>query len=215
MRIRCFDHVIWLLPAAILVCAAVPASAATGHLGVIGPVYPIAEEDFLKYIERKLKEAQRTGKLDTWGKAMRDTTRQRLESPPPVEGVRTTTIARSFLFDPAITLPQDIRTPEGQIVAAAGTRINPLDTMAMTTRLLFFDARDPRQRRLAQQLLSEHGMRLKPVLTAGDFMPLSRAWQTPVYYDQQGLLTTRFGITQVPALVYQEGDKVRIDEILP
>ncbi|MFZ5593758.1 MAG: type-F conjugative transfer system protein TraW [Pseudomonadota bacterium] len=218
MRSRCFDHT--RLAAALVLCACAAlapawAWAATGHLGVIGPVYPIAEEDFLKYIERKLQEAKRSGKLDALGKTMRDKTRERLETLPPLAGVRTTTEPRSFTFDPSITLPQDIRTPEGQVLAAAGTRINPLDTVSMTKRLLFFDGRDPRQRRLASQLIAEHGMRLKPVLVAGDFMPLSRDWQTPVYYDQAGLLTARFGIEQVPALVYQDGGRLRIDEMLP
>lgn len=233
MRFRCFDHApadtralaalascihaVVLAGMLILYATLLPtgAWAATGHLGVIGPVYPIAEEDFLKYIERKLKEAKRTGKLDALGKTMRDRTRQWLETLPAVDGIRTTTEPRSFLFDPSITLPQDIRTPEGRVLAAAGTRINPLDTVSMTKRLLFFDGRDPRQRRLASQLIAEHGVRLKPVLVAGDFMPLSRAWQTPVYYDQGGLLTTRFGVTQVPALIYQEGGRLRIDEMLP
>ncbi len=36
----------------------------------------------------------------------------------------------------------------------------------------------------------------------------------PVYYDQQGTLTRRFGIRQVPALVSQEGSRLRIDEVV-
>ena len=40
-----------------------------------------------------------------------------------------------------------------------------------------------------------------------------KAWRTPIYYDQQGLLTRRLGIRQVPALVSQEGRLLRIDEI--
>jgi conjugal transfer pilus assembly protein TraW len=39
-----------------------------------------------------------------------------------------------------------------------------------------------------------------------------KAWQLSVYFDQQGVLTTKFGITQVPALVSQEGMRLRIDE---
>jgi conjugal transfer pilus assembly protein TraW len=41
-----------------------------------------------------------------------------------------------------------------------------------------------------------------------------RAWRTPVYYDQQGVLTRRLGIQQVPALVSQEGLRLRIDEMV-
>ncbi len=33
------------------------------------------------------------------------------------------------------------------------------------------------------------------------------------YYDQQGVLTRRLGIAQVPALVSQEGKRLRVDEL--
>jgi conjugal transfer pilus assembly protein TraW len=33
-----------------------------------------------------------------------------------------------------------------------------------------------------------------------------------VFYDQQGSLSRRFGISGVPALVTQEGRRLRIDE---
>jgi conjugal transfer pilus assembly protein TraW len=41
-----------------------------------------------------------------------------------------------------------------------------------------------------------------------------RRWQRPVFYDQQGLLVRRLGIRQVPALVTQDGRRLRIDELL-
>jgi len=34
-----------------------------------------------------------------------------------------------------------------------------------------------------------------------------------VFFDQQGLLVRRLGIRQVPALVTQEGKRLRIDEL--
>ena len=40
-----------------------------------------------------------------------------------------------------------------------------------------------------------------------------QSWGVPVYYDQQGRLTQRLGIAQVPALVSQEGRRLRIDEL--
>ena len=41
-----------------------------------------------------------------------------------------------------------------------------------------------------------------------------KSWHIPVYYDQQGRLTRRLGIKQVPALVSQEGLRLRIDELV-
>ena len=40
-----------------------------------------------------------------------------------------------------------------------------------------------------------------------------KAWQTPVYYDQEGTLVRKLGITGVPAIVSQEGSRLRIDEV--
>jgi hypothetical protein len=82
------------------------------------------------------------------------------------------------------------------------------------SHLLFFDARDRRQ---VNQALSwrASGAGIKPILTGGSYLDLMKAWRVPVYYDQQGLLTRRLGIHQVPALVSQEGLRLRIDELEP
>lgn len=206
---------LWLC-SSLVPCATLAAvKPGTGHLGVIGPVYPIQEEDFLKYIQRKLGELKRNGKLDALNRDMKRQTAQRLAHLPPVQGVRTATHARSVYFDPTITLPQDIKTPDGQVIGRAGQRINPLDTVSWSRSMLFIDGRDKRQTALAARLLREKGTAIKPVLVAGYFKPLSRGWKVPVYYDQGGLLSERFGIEQVPALVYQEGKRLRIDEMVP
>ena len=41
-----------------------------------------------------------------------------------------------------------------------------------------------------------------------------RAWNKPVYYDQDGVLVRKLGITAVPAIVSQEGARLRIDEVV-
>jgi conjugal transfer pilus assembly protein TraW len=48
---------------------------------------------------------------------------------------------------------------------------------------------------------------------AGSYLALMQRWQVLVYYDQQGALTRKLGITHVPALVSQEGKQLRIDEL--
>jgi conjugal transfer pilus assembly protein TraW len=42
---------------------------------------------------------------------------------------------------------------------------------------------------------------------------LSEELKVPVYFDQSGLLTKKLGIHHVPALVTQEGMRLRIEEI--
>ena len=54
----------------------------------------------------------------------------------------------------------------------------------------------------------------KPYLVGGSTINLMRAWKTRVYYDQEGLLVRKLGITAVPAIVSQEGARLRIDELV-
>ena len=104
--------------------------------------------------------------------------------------------------------------PQGRLLFPAGTRKNPLEVVSLSKRLLFFDARDGRQVARARELIARYDGKVKPILTGGSYLDLMKAWRVPVYYDQQGTLTRRFGIRQVPALVSQEGMRLRVDEVL-
>lgn len=182
-------------------------------LGTLGPTYPIAEPHLLQMIEQRLREKERSGELARIAEEARARGQQAVRQPEPVAGVRTTIRPRSFHFDPSVVLAQDVVGARGERLFAAGTRANPLDVVTLSRPLVFFDARDRRQVRQARALLDREGGRAMPVLTGGSYLDLMAAWRTPVYYDQQGLLTRRLGITQVPALVSQEGRMLRIDEM--
>lgn len=199
-----------LLVAALL---AVGGKAGAVDLGTIGPTYEIAEPHLLAFIEQRLREKERSGELQRLAEAARargiDTVRQ----PPPVEGLRTTERPRTFYVDPSFTLDRNITDPQGRLMFAAGTRKNPLEVVSLSRHLLFFDARDPRQVKHARELSGRYAGRIKPILTGGSYLDLMKAWRVPVYYDQSGTLTRRFGIRQVPALVSQDGLRLRIDEL--
>jgi conjugal transfer pilus assembly protein TraW len=121
--------------------------------------------------------------------------------------------ARVSYFDPGVTFEREVRSPDGQSVVPAGTRVNPLEYVALSNPLLFLDARDRAQVRHGATLLAHHKGRLKLILVGGSYVELMRAWRTRVYYDQGGVLVGRLGIQQVPALVTQEGKRLRIEEI--
>ncbi len=182
-------------------------------LGVIGPSYEISEPHLLRMIEQRLREKERTGELQRLADEARARGVETVTHPAPVAGVRTTQTARSFYFDPSFTLDRNLLDAKGQLMFAADTRKNPLDIVSLSKHLLFFDARDQRQVRRAKELLASYQGRVKPILTGGSYLDLMQTWRIPVYYDQQGLLTRRLGIAQVPALVSQEGRRLRIDEL--
>lgn len=199
-----------LLVAALLI---VGGKAGAVDLGTIGPTYKIAEPHLLAFIEQRLREKERSGELHRLAEAARTRGIDTVRQPLPVEGLRTTERPRTFYVDPSFTLDRNITDPQGRLMFAAGTRKNPLEVVSLSRHLLFFDARDPRQVKHARELSGRYAGHVKPILTGGSYLDLMKAWRIPVYYDQAGTLTRRFGIRQVPALVSQDGLRLRIDEL--
>lgn len=99
------------------------------------------------------------------------------------------------------------------MVVPAGARVNPLAVLQLTRRLAFFDARDPEQVRAIERLLATGGTPIKPVAVGGAWLALARRWNRPVYFDQQGMLSRRLQLAGVPALVFQEGSHLIVEEI--
>ena len=195
-----------------LLSLALPAFAE--DLGTIGPTYSITEPNLLDDLQRRLRAKQASGELDTLIAQARDRGEARVREPPAVVGLVTTRTPRTFYFDPTFTLDRNVLDAQGHLLFAAGTRKNPLDVVSLSSHLLFFDGRDPRQRDQAQRLIARYGGRIKPILVAGSYLDLMQAWRRPVYFDQWGRLTRRFGITRIPALVSQDGARLRIDELV-
>lgn len=182
-------------------------------LGTLGPTYEITEPHLLRMIEQRLRDKERSGELARIEQEARARGTDAVRNPQPVAGVQLTQTARTFYFDPTFTLDRNILGAQGELLFAAGTRKNPLEVVSLSRHLLFFDARDKRQVHRARELMARYAGKVKPILTGGSYLDLMKAWRIPVYYDQQGALTRRLGITQVPALVSQEGQRLRIDEI--
>jgi len=190
-----------------------PAAASDVDLGVIGPVYPIKEPDMLRAIEARLREKARTGELARLEREGIARAERTLREPRPVDGLRRATKSRVSYFDPSVAFEREVQGPDGETLVPAGTRVNPLDYVALSSPLLFLDARDRDQVRHAASLMAARKGRLKPILVGGSYVELTRAWRSRVYYDQGGVLVGRLGIQQVPALVTQEGKRLRIEEI--
>ena len=196
------------------VISAAPAIALPQDLGVIGPVYPIAEPSLLEVILAKLRESEASGALAKLQREAQSNAKRMVEHPPAVAAVTKTTQPRSFYYDPTIVVPYPVTDAEGKVIAAPGTQVNPLDTVSLSKHLLFFDARDAAQVTRARELLERYHGKVKLILTGGSHLDLARKLKQPVFYDQQGALTEKLRIRQVPALVSQEGKRLRIDEIL-
>ena len=204
-----------LLLVATLVVLAAAVRTSAEDLGTVGPTYAIEEPHLLNAIEQQLRAKEHSGELARLQEAAKQRIIDSIEHPVPLTGIRRTERARSFYFDPSIVARENITDAKGNIIVPAGTRANPLEIVSLSKHLLFFDGTDERQVERARKLLAHYQGKLKPILVAGSYLALMQRWQLPVYFDQQGALTRKLGITQVPALVSQEGLQLRIDELAP
>jgi conjugal transfer pilus assembly protein TraW len=199
----------WLIAAA--TCWALGAQAT--NLGTIGPTYPVAEKNLLDVIMARLRAKAASGELKRHEQEARDRAAYTVNNPRPVDGLRRAQAARTFYFDPTFKLQSNVVDGTGAILFPAGTRKNPLEVVSLSKHLLFFDARDPGQVARARELIEHYQGKVKPILVGGSYLDLMKRWNKPVFYDQDGTLVRKFGIAAVPALVSQEGQRLRIDEV--
>lgn len=185
------------------------------ELGVVGPTYDIAEPDLLEVIQSRLGRMEKTGELARKQGEYRDHVVGAIEKPKPVPGLKATTAKRTYFIDPTWTLDRDIRSADGALLFARGLKVNPLDHTSLREKLVFFDGRDRRQVSFAKQLLRNQDRAVKPIMVAGEPLNLMRDWKRQVFYDQGGTLVRRLGIRQVPAVVIQDGKRLRVDEVIP
>lgn len=181
------------------------------NLGKIGPTYPIQETSILELIQQRLREKERTGELKKLEDQIRAKGVDAVRNPQPIPGIKATETAHTFYYDPTFVLEHNILDEKGRVMFPVGTRKNPLEIVSMSKHLLFFDGRDKRQVARAQELIKRYNGKVKPILVGGSYLNLMKAWQIPIFYDQHGVLTRRLGISSVPAIVSQEGMRLRID----
>ncbi len=185
------------------------AGSQAADLGVRGQTWAIAEPDLLDRIEARLADMARSGELARLEAQARERARTRLEAPDPVAGIAPAREERTRLFDPSIALGRDIFDADGKLIAAAGTRLDPLARHPLTRDLLFIDGR--RGVEVAWALAHEGPSKI--VLLAGHPLALGRRHARPFFFDQGGRLAARLGLAFTPSLVAQAGSRLRITEI--
>jgi conjugal transfer pilus assembly protein TraW len=164
-------------------------------LGCEGEVYPIAELDLLQLIQENVAAQSKTFQAQ-WNKNNYD----RMDRPPRVDGLSRTEHSRVFFFDPTVTL-SDNQT------------VNPLDMVSLKQPLIFYDADDRNQVRWVQQMDQALKGNDKLILIGGSVLSQMQLFHKPIYFDQSGLITARFGLHHIPTLITQEGKYLKIQEI--
>ncbi len=179
--------------------------------GTQGTTYVIEEEDPIQLILQKLKHMEDSGELEKHNFELQKKTKSSIERPKPVEGITRATETRVFYYDPSYRVPEDLKDHFGQIFAKKGTIINPLETIGLAHELVFIDSDDEDQK--AWVIDKARHEPIKIILVKGAPLSLSEELKEPVYFDQSGVLTKKFGIKHVPAVVTQSELQLRMEEI--
>lgn len=201
----------WLLPAACLAALWMPATAAAKDYGQRGTVFRVSEPDLLLAIEQKLKSLEASGGIERMNADLARRTEAKVRRPTPVPGVALAVRARSWIYDPSMTVERDIFDQKGNAIARAGQTVNPLDFVAVRQKLVFIDGDDQDQMDWALRRFRDADAKL--VMVRGAPLDAMTRHQRRFYFDQGGYLVDRFGIRAVPAVVEQQGRVMRVSEV--
>jgi conjugal transfer pilus assembly protein TraW len=132
--------------------------------------------------------------------AFKERVKTNSQRPAPVEGIKKADKYEQRWFDPSIKLTEDLKDQNGVLFARKGQVLNPLKTVPFMQTLYFIDGDDPDQlawmkRQVPETLIS------KIILVKGSVPDTSAALDSRIYFDQNGVLSQRFGLTAVPARI--------------
>lgn len=178
--------------------------------GQVGQTWPVVEPDLLAVIKARLDKAQANGKIEALNRRFADKVKQRVMQPLPVGGIAPASETRSWTFDPAIVVENDIRDHQGNLIAVAGQRVNPLALSGFAQMLIFVNGNDPAELGWAMQ--RGRNASAKIIFVDGSPFAQMRMHRQRFYFDQEGRLTAHFGIRRTPAVVERKGDLLQVTE---
>ena len=124
-----------------------------------------------------------------------------------------------------------IEDDKENVIIRSGTKVNPLDTIPLSSNLLFFDGEDKEQitwikaqierkterekrtKKTKDMKRAKRRKEIKLILVNGSIKSQSEIFNRPIYFDQGGRLIARFGIEHVPARVSQKGNVLLVEEL--
>lgn len=182
----------------------------TAHdLGVYGSLYPIAEENALHMLYKKLQHIAESGSLDNLQEQVTKKVAMQVDRPPGI-AITSTRGYREYYIDLTTKLNQDIINFQGKVIFKKDTTFNSLAQTKWQQNLVFIDADNEQHITWVKNHLNN-----KIVLVSGSIAKTAELLNTQIYFDQAGILTKKFGIKQIPAIVSKKDNKLFIQEVLP
>jgi conjugal transfer pilus assembly protein TraW len=164
----------------------------------VGRTYPIKEQNMLSYIEQKIKAYD-------FDKDIKTTSGNFMKDRFDVDLI-VSKETRTYYVDPTTVIKKAIMH-KGKVIVAPGTKVNPLQYMALTKDYVFIDATDKAQVEIAKKWRKKN-KRMTLITTK---MPKAESTLKMLVanfdqlYEVDPLLKRRFGITHIPSKVSQKG----------
>jgi conjugal transfer pilus assembly protein TraW len=208
MRVLAGAAGIALLGATVFVAS--PMRSEARDYGQAAQAFPVIEPDLLATIEARLRRAEASGELARTNEVFAKRVEAKVRRPTPVAGISPAIAVREWDYDPSVRLERDIRDQKGNLIASAGQTVNPLDFVAIKQALVFIDGDNAGQ--IAWATSHYTALNAKIIFVSGSPIEEMTSRKRRFYFDQEGKLTSRFGIEHTPAVVRQNGRIMRITE---
>lgn len=194
------------------VLLSVTLAAGARDLGTWGNMFPIMEPDLLDFIQHRLTTMQQNGQLDKLKEEAIARVKAHAVRPPPVAGLTPARDSREWDYDPTFTVGQTITDMQGHVIARKGDKVNPLDKVAYDETLYFIDGDNKDQMGWVRKQIQGQ-TNFKIILVNGNIKDTSDALDERIYFDQAGVLTTKFGFQHTPVRITRDGRQLKVEEI--
>jgi conjugal transfer pilus assembly protein TraW len=195
------------------VCAVLLSGVASARdLGRLGQVFPVAEQDLMLELKAKLSAWEAEGGAQRMQAESRAAVDRFVDGPPRIATVGKAVERRVFYYTPEAVSPVTIWNQHDELIVARGARVNVLEDTSLSKPIMFFDADDRGQVEAAKRLVDVYP-RAVLILVGGSPSGMMQELQRPVFYDLHGFMTEKIGVQAVPAVVVQEGLRLRVTEV--
>ncbi|CAO94961.1 type-F conjugative transfer system protein TraW [Erwinia tasmaniensis] len=195
----------------LILLTTVSISVMAKDMGTFGQLFPIDEPDMMDLINGRLKHMDENGEMARIHEKAEKDVKAHAVRPPPVSGVSEARQDKTWLFDPSFVADRDITDGRGHYITHKGDRKNPLDFIPFKSTLYFINGDNPAELQWVKNKI-KYSINFKIILVKGSVPETSEKLDEQIFFDQYGVMVTRFGITHTPAEVFQEGDMLRVKE---
>lgn len=196
---------------ALLLASLATTSVGAKDLGTWGNLWAPAEPDLLVFIQQRLKSMEESGEM----KKLQDEAVERVKKnavrPAPVQGLTPAIRYREMVYDPTFTVAETITDMKGNVIARKGDSVNPLDKVPYNQTLFFIDGDNTDQVKWVKTQIAGISD-FKIILINGNIRETSEALDEQIFFDQSGVMTTKFKFEHTPVRITRDGRVLKIEE---